>query len=113
MPSENPAPSSFETSRMGCPEATDTSENSSSFCLAGSSVLLNSALTQRLTSAWIACRPGKFHLTSGSFDGAVRRFSLREQLAKNIEAMNFGDQSWFSIASRTKKFYVAIRSQLV
>ena len=59
------------------------------------------------------CRPGKFHLTSGSFDGAVRRFSLRQQLAKNIEAMNFGDQSWFSIASRTKKFYVAIRSQLV
>ena len=65
------------------------------------------------TAKWIACRPGKFHLTSGSFDGAVRRFSLRQQLAKNIEAMNFSDQSWFSIASRTKKFYVAIRSQLV
>jgi glycosyltransferase involved in cell wall biosynthesis len=40
-------------------------------------------------------------------------FSLRHQLAANIEAMNFGDQSWLSIAERTKKFYLAIRSQLV
>jgi glycosyltransferase involved in cell wall biosynthesis len=40
-------------------------------------------------------------------------FSLRQQLAANIKAMNFGDQSWLSIAERTKNFYVAIRSQLV
>jgi glycosyltransferase involved in cell wall biosynthesis len=40
-------------------------------------------------------------------------FSLRQQLAANIRAMNFGDQSWLSIAERTKKIYVAIRSQLV
>jgi glycosyltransferase involved in cell wall biosynthesis len=39
--------------------------------------------------------------------------SLRQRLAANIDAMNFGDQSWLSIANRTKKFYVAIRSQLV
>jgi glycosyltransferase involved in cell wall biosynthesis len=40
-------------------------------------------------------------------------FSLRQQLATNIEAMNFGDQSWLSIAERTKQLYVAILSQLV
>jgi glycosyltransferase involved in cell wall biosynthesis len=40
-------------------------------------------------------------------------FSLRQQLATNIEAMNFGDQSWLSIAERTKQLYVAIRSQRV
>ncbi len=39
--------------------------------------------------------------------------SLRQQLATNIEAMNFGDRSWLSIAERTKEFYIAIRSQLV
>jgi glycosyltransferase involved in cell wall biosynthesis len=40
-------------------------------------------------------------------------FSLRRQLAATIEAMNFGDQSWLSIAERTKQLYVAIRSQRV
>jgi len=40
-------------------------------------------------------------------------FSLRHQLAANIEAMNFGDQSWLSIADRTKEFYVAILAPLV
>ena len=38
---------------------------------------------------------------------------LRQQLAANVQAMNFGDQSWRSIADRTKKFYVDILSQLV
>jgi len=40
-------------------------------------------------------------------------FSLRQQLAAAVQTMNFGDQSWLSIADRTKKFYVAILSHLV
>ena len=42
---------------MGCPEAMDTSENSSAFCLGGSSVSLNSARTQRVTSGRLAMIP--------------------------------------------------------
>ena len=42
---------------MGCPEAWDTSENSSAFCLGGSSVSLNSARTQRVTSGRLATIP--------------------------------------------------------
>jgi glycosyltransferase involved in cell wall biosynthesis len=38
---------------------------------------------------------------------------LRQQLASNVQAMNFGDQSWLLIADRTKKFYFAVLSQLV
>jgi glycosyltransferase involved in cell wall biosynthesis len=38
---------------------------------------------------------------------------LRSQLAKNVLAMHFGDESWLSIASRTKDFYFAILSPSV
>jgi len=31
--------------------------------------------------------------------------SLRERLAANVQAMNFGDESWLSIASRTRRCY--------
>jgi glycosyltransferase involved in cell wall biosynthesis len=40
-------------------------------------------------------------------------FSFRQQLAAAVHTMNFGDQSWLSIADRTKKFYVAILSDFV
>jgi glycosyltransferase involved in cell wall biosynthesis len=40
-------------------------------------------------------------------------FSLRQQLAAAVQTMNFGDQSWLSIAHRTQKFYVAILSHFV
>jgi glycosyltransferase involved in cell wall biosynthesis len=50
---------------------------------------------------------------SAALTELCENFSLREQLATNIKAMNFGDQSWLSIAERTKNFYVAILSQLV
>ena len=33
---------------------------------------------------------------------------LRLQLAANVLAMHFGDESWLSIANRTKNFYAAI-----
>jgi glycosyltransferase involved in cell wall biosynthesis len=33
---------------------------------------------------------------------------LRSQLAANVLAMHFGDESWLSIANRTKDFYCAI-----
>jgi glycosyltransferase involved in cell wall biosynthesis len=33
---------------------------------------------------------------------------LRSQLAANVLAMHFGDESWLSIANRTKNFYSAI-----
>jgi glycosyltransferase involved in cell wall biosynthesis len=33
---------------------------------------------------------------------------LRSQLAANVLAMHFGDESWLSIANRTKNFYAAI-----
>ena len=49
-------------------------------------IVISADFADQAGDRWIACRPGKFHLTSGSFEGAVRRFSLREQLAKNIEA---------------------------
>jgi glycosyltransferase involved in cell wall biosynthesis len=39
--------------------------------------------------------------------------ALREQLAANVKAMNFGDQSWLLIADRTRKFYFDILSGLV
>ncbi len=39
--------------------------------------------------------------------------ALREQLAANVKAMNFGDQSWLLIADRTRKFYSDILSELV
>jgi glycosyltransferase involved in cell wall biosynthesis len=35
---------------------------------------------------------------------------LRLQLAANVKAMQFGDESWLSIADQTKKFYSAILS---
>ena len=35
---------------------------------------------------------------------------LRSQLAANVVAMHFGDESWLSIANRTKKFYSDILS---
>jgi glycosyltransferase involved in cell wall biosynthesis len=35
---------------------------------------------------------------------------LRQQLAANVDAMHFGDESWLSIADKTKKFYSAILS---
>jgi glycosyltransferase involved in cell wall biosynthesis len=38
---------------------------------------------------------------------------LRQQLAANVQAMNFGDQSWLSIADRTSDCYVDILSALV
>src|SRR5690242_10741662 len=57
MPSEKPAGSADEVAEMGCPEALDTSENSSFCCLGGSSVLLNSARTQRVTSGRLAMIP--------------------------------------------------------
>ncbi|HXC95508.1 MAG TPA: glycosyltransferase family 4 protein [Edaphobacter sp.] len=40
-------------------------------------------------------------------------FSLRDQLAANVRAMNFGDQSWLLIAEQTKKFYLDILSRFV
>jgi glycosyltransferase involved in cell wall biosynthesis len=33
---------------------------------------------------------------------------LRSQLAASVLAMHFGDESWLSIADRTKNFYAAI-----
>src|ERR1700731_3474604 len=57
MPSEKPTGSADEVAEMGCPEASDTSENSSVCCLGGSSVLLNSARTQRVTSGRLAIIP--------------------------------------------------------
>ena len=57
MPSANPAGSSGEVAGMGCPEVWETTENSSAFCLGGSSVSLNSALTQRVTSGKLATMP--------------------------------------------------------
>jgi glycosyltransferase involved in cell wall biosynthesis len=33
---------------------------------------------------------------------------FRQQLAANVQAMNFGDQSWMSIAERTRKCYVDV-----
>lgn len=50
---------------------------------------------------------------AASLTELCENLSLRQQLTANIKAMNFGDQSWFSIAERTKNFYLAIRSQLV
>jgi glycosyltransferase involved in cell wall biosynthesis len=38
---------------------------------------------------------------------------LRSRLAANVLAMHFGDESWLSIASRTKDFYFAILSPSV
>jgi glycosyltransferase involved in cell wall biosynthesis len=38
---------------------------------------------------------------------------LRSQLAANVLAMHFGDESWLSIANRTKNFYCAIRTDSV
>jgi glycosyltransferase involved in cell wall biosynthesis len=38
---------------------------------------------------------------------------LRLQLAANVRAMHFGDESWLSIADRTKNFYSAILAQFV
>jgi glycosyltransferase involved in cell wall biosynthesis len=39
-----------------------------------------------------------------------RDSQLRLHLAANVKAMQFGDESWLSIADRTKKFYSAILS---
>jgi glycosyltransferase involved in cell wall biosynthesis len=33
---------------------------------------------------------------------------LRQQLAASVQAMNFGDQSWLSIADRTRSFYLDV-----
>jgi glycosyltransferase involved in cell wall biosynthesis len=38
---------------------------------------------------------------------------LRQQLATSVKAMNFGDQSWLSIADKTRKCYEDILSPLV
>jgi len=38
---------------------------------------------------------------------------LRSQLAANVLAMHFGDESWFSIADRTKDFYCTILAHSV
>src|ERR1700733_10538236 len=57
MPIENALASSAETAAIGCSETSDTSENSSSFCLCGSGVSLNIALTQQLTSERLAMIP--------------------------------------------------------
>ncbi len=38
---------------------------------------------------------------------------LREKLARNVKSMNFGDQSWLSIAEKTKAFYLDILHQFV
>src|SRR5258708_9612666 len=38
---------------------------------------------------------------------------LRSQLAANVLAMHFGDESWLSIADRTKNFYAAILTGFV
>jgi glycosyltransferase involved in cell wall biosynthesis len=38
---------------------------------------------------------------------------LRSKLAANVRAMHFGDESWLSIANRTKDFYVAILARFV
>ncbi len=42
-----------------------------------------------------------------------RDSQLRSQLAANVLAMHFGDESWLSIANRTKNFYCAILTQFV
>jgi glycosyltransferase involved in cell wall biosynthesis len=51
---------------------------------------------------------------SGELAGAIINLSsdspLRSQLAANVLAMHFGDESWLSIANRTKKFYSDILS---
>src|ERR1700729_3492873 len=57
MPRENPVTSVGEVVAMGCPEPTDTSENSSAFCLGGNSVSLNSARTHLVTSGRLAMIP--------------------------------------------------------
>jgi glycosyltransferase involved in cell wall biosynthesis len=38
---------------------------------------------------------------------------FREQLSASVQAMHFGDESWLSIADRTKKFYVAVLTRVV
>jgi glycosyltransferase involved in cell wall biosynthesis len=40
-------------------------------------------------------------------------FALRQQLAASVKAMNFGDQSWLSIAKKSTTFYKDILSQFV
>jgi glycosyltransferase involved in cell wall biosynthesis len=51
---------------------------------------------------------------SGELTAALVELSrdsrLRLQLAANVKAMRFGDESWLSIADRTKNFYSAILS---
>lgn len=39
--------------------------------------------------------------------------SLRQRLAANVQAMNFGDRSWLSIAKKTRDFYLDVLSPLV
>jgi glycosyltransferase involved in cell wall biosynthesis len=39
--------------------------------------------------------------------------SLRRQLAANVQAMNFGDQSWIAIARATNNFYLDILAPFV
>jgi glycosyltransferase involved in cell wall biosynthesis len=40
-------------------------------------------------------------------------FALRQQLAANVQAMDFGDRSWLSIAKKTRDFFVDFLSPLV
>jgi glycosyltransferase involved in cell wall biosynthesis len=42
-----------------------------------------------------------------------RDSALRQQLAANVQAMDFGDRSWLSIAKKTKDFYLDFHSPLV
>ncbi len=38
---------------------------------------------------------------------------FRERLSASVRAMHFGDESWLSIADRTKEFYVAVLTRVV
>jgi glycosyltransferase involved in cell wall biosynthesis len=42
---------------------------------------------------------------AGALTELARDEVLRERLASNVRAMNFGDQSWFSIAQLTRQVY--------
>jgi len=47
---------------------------------------------------------------AGALIEAVQDAGLREQLAGRVRAMNFGDQSWLSIAKKTMEAYEGVLS---
>jgi hypothetical protein len=64
-------------------------------------------LVAGLGIAWGLVAPLESSILGAALVELIEDAALRERLAEQVRAMNFGDESWLSIAEKTRAVYEA------